>query len=130
MDAFYGRANSVINFMIGLDACESDKFSSAGYGKYRPVEDNSTEEGRRQNRRVEIVFVRNDVDFTDPEVVKEMMGLEFGKNFVMPSNEDGTPTGQEDIGDDAAMDINSDRNVPDREYVSKEDAIAGMMSGK
>ena len=123
-----GRANSVINFMIGLDACESDKFSSAGYGKYRPVDDNSTEEGRRQNRR--IVFVRNDVDFSDPEVISELMGLEFGKNFVMPSNEDGTPTDSGDTAEDAAADINSDRNVPDREYVSKEDAIAGMMSGK
>lgn len=117
-----GRANAVINFMLGLDACDSNKFSSAGYGKYRPVEENDTEEGRRQNRRVEIIFVRNDVDFTDPEVVNELLQLEYGQGFVQPSNDDGTPVDSAPA-EEAAPNISANRTDPDRVYVSKDDIL-------
>lgn len=122
-----GRANSVINYMLGLDACDPDKFSSAGYGKYRPVEENDTEEGRRQNRRVEIIFVRNDVDFTDPEVVNELLQLEYGKGFIQPSDENGGDVGGE-AADEAVTDVDSQRADPDRVYYSKEDMLAGNRS--
>lgn len=120
-----GRADSVINYMISLDACEPDRFSSAGYGKYRPVEDNDTEEGRRQNRRVEIVFIRNDVDFTDPEVIQELFNLEYGANFVQYSDEDGSVQGGDDI-EETIPDIDDGRSDPDRVYISKEDALTRM----
>lgn len=120
-----GRADSVINYMISLDACEPDRFSSAGYGKYRPVEDNDTEEGRRQNRRVEIVFIRNDVDFSDPEVIQELFNLEYGANFVQYSDEDGSVQGGDDIEEDIP-DIDDGRSDPDRVYISKEDALMRM----
>ena len=120
-----GRANAVINYMISLDACEPDKFSSAGYGKYRPVDNNDSEEGRRQNRRVEIIFVRNDVDFTDPEVVNELFRLEYGTGFVQPSDENGSVPVQEAPPEEIA---DNGRSDPTREYVSKEDMLASLKS--
>lgn len=124
-DLSSGRADSVINYMISLDACEPDRFSSAGYGKYRPVDDNDTEAGRRQNRRVEIVFIRNDVDFTDPEVIQELFNLEYGANFVQYSDEDGSVQGEGDI-EEAVPDTDDGRSDPDRVYISKEDALTRM----
>ncbi len=121
-----GRADSVINYMLGLDACEPDKFSSAGYGKYRPVDDNDTEEGRRQNRRVEIVFFRNDADFSDPAVVEELLNLEYGAGFVRYSEEDGSAPGGEEAAEEAVPAPDAGRSDPDKVYVSKEDALAKL----
>jgi outer membrane protein OmpA-like peptidoglycan-associated protein len=48
------RASSVRGYLVsqGLD---SGNVSAQGFGKTRPVADNSTAAGRQQNRRVELV---------------------------------------------------------------------------
>lgn len=115
-----GRADSVINFMLEQNVCEPEKFSSAGYGKYRPVSSNDTPEGRAQNRRVEIVFIRNDIDFSDPEVLEELLSLEFGENFVTYSNNDGTVSSE--VAEESGETEVSSEKENDREYVSKSEA--------
>lgn len=47
-----GRAASVVSWLVkhGVD---KSRLSSVGFGQDRPMSDNSTEEGRRENRRVE-----------------------------------------------------------------------------
>lgn len=119
-----GRASSVINYMLSLDCCDPDKFSAAGYGKYRPVSDNETEEGKRQNRRVEIVFIRNDIDMEDPEVMKELMELEFGKSFVSYSDADGTVS--EEIQDTVSEAPSSAPTQNNGNYSSKNDRLNEM----
>jgi outer membrane protein OmpA-like peptidoglycan-associated protein len=48
------RADSVRNFLIG-QGVQQDNISSTGYGKAKPVADNSSASGRAQNRRVQLV---------------------------------------------------------------------------
>lgn len=119
-----GRANAVINYMLSLDCCEPEKFSAAGYGKYRPISDNDTEDGKRQNRRVEIVFIRNDVDFNDPEVVKELLELEFGQNFVDYSNADGISDETAEAPEETAA-----AETSEEDYYRKEDYAAEQRAG-
>lgn len=49
------RARSVTDFIAGQEI-STDRLTAVGYGMERPVADNSTTEGRRQNRRVELVI--------------------------------------------------------------------------
>ncbi|MGF1559150.1 MAG: OmpA family protein [Flavobacteriaceae bacterium] len=51
------RANAVRDFLIekGIGA---DRLSAVGYGKDRPISDNNTAKGRKENRRVEINLVK------------------------------------------------------------------------
>ncbi|MEN1928183.1 OmpA family protein [Luteimonas sp. MJ250] len=50
------RANSVGNYLIG-QGLQRERFEIVGFGKTMPIADNSTEQGRAQNRRVEIRVV-------------------------------------------------------------------------
>jgi chemotaxis protein MotB len=52
------RAINVMNFMVDLGKIQADKVSIQAYGEYKPKFDNTTEQGRAKNRRVEIVVVR------------------------------------------------------------------------
>jgi len=50
------RATSVLHYLEDNCGLEPDKLSATGYGEYRPVTSNETEEGRQENRRVEIII--------------------------------------------------------------------------
>jgi chemotaxis protein MotB len=49
------RAATVLRYLLAHTWLPSDHLALAGYGPNRPVAENATEEGRGQNRRVEIV---------------------------------------------------------------------------
>jgi chemotaxis protein MotB len=49
------RAASVLHFFI-TKGVDPNRFAIAGYGEYRPMANNETEDGRAKNRRVELVI--------------------------------------------------------------------------
>ncbi len=51
------RATSVLALLLDDAKFPPEKLSVAGYGAYRPVADNATPEGRRMNRRVDLVVI-------------------------------------------------------------------------
>lgn len=51
------RALSVLHYMLEL-GISPERLSATGYGEYRPLIDNDTDEGKARNRRVEIVILR------------------------------------------------------------------------
>jgi outer membrane protein OmpA-like peptidoglycan-associated protein len=53
------RAGAVADYLIGKAVREPGRILVRGYGAERPLEDNSSEEGRSRNRRVEITILEN-----------------------------------------------------------------------
>jgi chemotaxis protein MotB len=53
------RAMAVLRLLVDDAGFDPTKLSASGYGEYRPVADNSTVQGRRMNRRVDLVVVQS-----------------------------------------------------------------------
>jgi chemotaxis protein MotB len=50
------RASSVAEYLMRTGRIEPSRVATMGFGEFRPIESNDTAEGRRMNRRVEIVL--------------------------------------------------------------------------
>ena len=53
------RAQSVANYLASQDV-NATRFTIMGYGEEQPIADNSTTDGRQENRRVEVAIYAND----------------------------------------------------------------------
>lgn len=51
------RASVVLRELIDTRAIDPSRAAAVGYADQRPIADNSTEEGRKQNRRVEVIVL-------------------------------------------------------------------------
>jgi len=66
------RAATVAEFLLAQSAIPASRVSTMGFGKYRPIASNDTDEGRKRNRRVEIILRAPDspkprkTDISDP----------------------------------------------------------------
>ena len=68
------RATSVLHYLEDNCQLRPDKLSATGYGEYRPVASNDTKEGKRSNRRVEIIIKplpQTKVQYEEAEIVEE-----------------------------------------------------------
>jgi len=56
-DLSAARASNVVRLFIQNASVSPEKLIAVGYGEYRPVSDNGTEEGRAKNRRIDIIVL-------------------------------------------------------------------------
>ncbi|MFC1621665.1 flagellar motor protein MotB [Candidatus Omnitrophota bacterium] len=56
------RATSVLHYLVDERGVVPEMVSATGHGKYKPTVSNDTPEGRRQNRRVEILVLPNNME--------------------------------------------------------------------
>lgn len=61
------RALAVVHFFVDQCSVDPRRLSANGYGEYRPVAGNDSSEGRKKNRRVEILIVPSKVSKEEPE---------------------------------------------------------------
>ncbi|WP_373481570.1 flagellar motor protein MotB [Acetobacterium sp.] len=64
-DLSSSRANEVLRFLQGRYIADPSKLLSVGFGQYRPIAPNDTEENRAKNRRVEIIISETEDFFSD-----------------------------------------------------------------
>jgi OOP family OmpA-OmpF porin len=77
------RAESVMNYLVKEQRVASNRISAIGYGDTRPIADNSTEDGKRANRRINTVIAcANDIEGLSPAAARVTMGMlvEFDTN--------------------------------------------------
>jgi OOP family OmpA-OmpF porin len=79
------RAKSVMAYLVS-HGIEQERLSAKGYGSEKPIAENTTEEGREKNRRVEFIIVEQDVTKRkveiDPATGKEKKVLESSTQDV------------------------------------------------
>lgn len=64
------RAVSVVKLFINKCNFSPDKLIAVGYGEFKPVADNSTAEGRAQNRRIDIIVLSAKYNNLEEQLVK------------------------------------------------------------
>ena len=64
-DLSTARAIAVMAVLL-REGFPAERLSVAGYAEYRPIGSNATDEGRRQNRRVDLVVTASAVQPTEP----------------------------------------------------------------
>ena len=51
------RATSVLHYLVDKARIAPERLQATGYGEYRPIASNLTEDGKQKNRRVEIIIL-------------------------------------------------------------------------
>lgn len=85
------RADNVAIYLeekVGLDP---KKLICCGYGKYYPISENETKEGREQNRRVDMIILGNDYKFSESSQDElEMISPLFPADIPADGGQEGT----------------------------------------
>lgn len=60
------RATEVLHYLVEVGGLAPERMSATGYGEYRPIAPNDSDEGRARNRRVDIVLLRSGLEVSEP----------------------------------------------------------------
>lgn len=84
------RAVSVVNYLDSHSTLEFNKYRVMGCGPTEPISDVPAE-----NRRVEMMILKDELDLTDPDVIKDILKHDFGigANDFDPNNQQSTDPG-------------------------------------
>jgi chemotaxis protein MotB len=64
------RATNVLRYLVKQDEFDPTSISATGYGEYRPIADNGSDEGRQKNRRVDLVLLSEQSEKVEPEAAR------------------------------------------------------------
>lgn len=71
------RAISVVRYLVEKHNLSPQQLSALGFGEFRPIADNSTDQGRAANRRVDIVVLSQSETFKEPPLeIHELAGVQ------------------------------------------------------
>jgi uncharacterized repeat protein (TIGR01451 family) len=92
------RAESIAVYLVDILGIEKDKITVIGKGEDEPVASNATEEGRQQNRRVEmLVEVLNSNDYRRSSIIlgqeSFVVGGVYNKTVLNPQKENDASVG-------------------------------------
>jgi OOP family OmpA-OmpF porin len=86
------RAESVVNYLVEHFGIERSRLTPKGYGLTRPVADNSTDEGKQKNRRMEAIidcaFDVKEIQPTERLCMSLQMEFDTNKADIKPSYRD------------------------------------------
>lgn len=74
------RATAVVNYLVSNMHIDRSRLTAVGYGETRPIADNSTDEGKRENRRIgAIVACATDIEglYVRPARTTMALAIEF-----------------------------------------------------
>lgn len=72
------RANSVHLHLYDRNTIEYSKYRLKACGPNEPIMPNDTADGMAKNRRVEIMFIKSELDLTDPDVIMDILQHDHG----------------------------------------------------
>lgn len=72
------RADNVVTYLVSKHGIAQGRLSAAGLGETRPIADNVTEEGRRSNRRINVIIACvTDIEGLTPAPVRMTMAMDM-----------------------------------------------------